>query len=767
MNMRAAIISTGGDGAISGSAQMETRDLYSLCGFNTGNLAFWYGISRHIADEKDYIPWSFDPDEVREKYDILVFPAANQISADNDLGYFADRFERTGLPCIILGLGAQAPKIGAKFQIPAGTRRWLDIISERSTMLGVRGTYTAEVLSTLGIHNVEVTGCPSFFINPSVTLGSEIERKLFGATKQVAFCQGELNANQLGVEQKIFEWAYTQRAPYICQAPDRMVSLARGRLSELSRAEVEEIWRFLAPGILTEEFIQFAQQFFKVFFDATVWLEYLKPFDLSIGSRLHGNILAVQAGVPGIIVPHDSRTNELAVTGQLPIVDADTFLQCADIERIKDAVEFDGATFNKTRRELAARMAAIIRDSGLIAGRELSILSGGEDPEAIQGASMAVTEKSTRNVAAKNPHKGEVRRSMGAAMSYTHPLHVRSKGIWPQYYGLGTRLRGKIFYSDILQPSDEWSDWEGKPVSVVSLTEQRPETYHDTHNHYQLVLSEVMNFTPDTNAIPFWGDAAAIANGSGAWGAFFSARSAYYDPATMPSLTLGASAPEGFKAVPQSDFDCQLTGLEVDVLNGGKPGVYPNKAKHGIQIVGFGNPNSHALSVICENFDCEPEKRKGQFESGIYFQNSIHPDYGRVLVSDLTTARMGLDFSQTLFRSGAIQLKSEGPGTGIIFDDGRGGEIYTGTRWVGTETPRWQTIRMAEEGIRIVSPDGKRELLAIDAYGGVYLNGDLYINGRRFHAQSEASPGALLMQVARTLLQRILGWLQPSPDPRG
>lgn len=41
-------------------------------------------------------------------------------------------------------------------------------------------------------------------------------------------------------------------------------------------------------------------------------MEFLNDSDLTFGSRLHGNIAAVLAGTPALLVTKDSRTRELA-----------------------------------------------------------------------------------------------------------------------------------------------------------------------------------------------------------------------------------------------------------------------------------------------------------------------------------------------------------------------------------------------------------------------------------------------------------------------
>lgn len=345
------------------------------------------------------------------------------------------------------------------------------------------------------------------------------------------------------------------------------------------------------------------------------------------------------------------------------------------------------------------------------------------------------------------------------APSYTHPRHPRSKGFWVQYSGLGTGLRGRVFYSDVIYPEDSWQNYAGQTSERVDIEKQNPENYHDTHNHYQTVLYEVLNFTPGANAVPVWGDGQAVANGALAWGAFFSARSIYVknvSGSTKNFDPLQAAAPSNLHAnLASADFDCQITGIEVDVLNSGKPGVPPNMSKTGIQIVGFGNPNSHAVSVMCENFNSTPDKRRGQFETGIYFEQSIHPDYGRTLVGDFDTAKIGIDFRRPVFKQGAFHANPQGAGTGILFnDDCAGGEIYAGKRWsdLPDDAPKWLTIRMGSEGFRVMSADLTRELLAIDTHGRIYLNGDVYVNGRALGTVERQGP----MQVFRQWTDRII-----------
>lgn len=48
-----------------------------------------------------------------------------------------------------------------------------------------------------------------------------------------------------------------------------------------------------------------------------------------------------------------------------------------------------------------------------------------------------------------------------------------------------------------------------------------------------------------------------------------------------------------------------------------------------------------------------------------------------------------------------------------------------------TDKREWLTVRQSEAGLRIISNDKKKEVALIDNFGGIYLNGDLYLNNEK------------------------------------
>ena len=52
---------------------------------------------------------------------------------------------------------------------------------------------------------------------------------------------------------------------------------------------------------------------------------------------------------------------------------------------------------------------------------------------------------------------------------------------------------------------------------------------------------------------------------------------------------------------------------------------------------------------------------------------------------------------------------------------------------------KWLTLRAGDIGVRIVTKDGW-ELVAVDNYGGVYLNGEVYLNQEPLEQTSSPEP---------------------------
>lgn len=346
---RVGIVSTAPNGRIDNPDQRKTSELYDMCGHNVGNLAFWGAVSSYVADDKVFFGWNFDPAEVNEKVDVLVFPAANQLNPRFDLGSFSERFEKVKVPLVIVGLGAQAEAYGRPVELKDGTARWLKVVAERTKTIGSRGVFSAEVMSNYGVKNVEVIGCPSFFLNPRNDLGAVLSSKMKAAYGRISINQGDVPDNVWKAEQMLATHAARPESQYVVQAPSFWISLALGRFEELNAAERDRYASLFPEGGKRPS----------VYFNFADWIGSLKSYDLSIGTRIHGNILALQAEIPAICIDHDSRTRELSETIGMPREAIREFMKYESVEAFVAAYCFSWENFDQNRNELKSRLVRI------------------------------------------------------------------------------------------------------------------------------------------------------------------------------------------------------------------------------------------------------------------------------------------------------------------------------------------------------------------------------------------------------------------------
>lgn len=288
--------------------------------------------------------------------------------------------------------------------------------------------------------------------------------------------------------------------------------------------------------------------------------------------------------------------------------------------------------------------------------------------------------------------------------------HPRLEGLWTQYSHLETGLARNITLSQTISDQTPIENWQSQshtmqdaPVGALDS-----EVYRHAHNHFQLLHSEVYNFSRDLNGVAIWGDSAALAPNAKSWGAFFSARS-------WPLKWTGYTPPELFDYDEEKDFDAALVGVEIDVLNAGKDwsasnGIDPHAmAKVGLQIVGFGSCNTAAVEVRTEDSDDAsrtPETRRGAWHWGIIIRNAL-ASHSTVLMSENGHVARGIDFDKTTFSEGALRITGAGPNSGVVFDHGLSGEIHSDT------TDGSLNLRIGQGGFKLWSSDGSRVIAHI------------------------------------------------------
>ena len=371
--------------SIPGAVFLGSRECYRLAGRNTGNFVFTVAIKHHITgwDDPSPVNWAEASGRLRQRGRICVIPGANKLGPHNDLGRAAEILERARVPVVVITLGAQSNVDYRIPEIPEGTLRWVRAIEKRRASdcenIGVRGDFSRRVLASYGFDGVRVIGCPSLFFNPSNSLGSVIARNARALPTRIAVAAGGPGRSHLArIERSLTRMVTATGGAYICQAPLALTAIARGDFGELSDKELESCRVYVDPDMSVEQFKRWIRRHAVVFFDVWAWMEFLRDFDFVVGTRIHGVLLGIQVGIPGLCIVSDSRTRELCETMNIPHALARDCRGGLDIEQLAGMFreQFDGAQFDCNRRTLAANYLAFLVGNRLQPSNHLRGLAG-------------------------------------------------------------------------------------------------------------------------------------------------------------------------------------------------------------------------------------------------------------------------------------------------------------------------------------------------------------------------------------------------------
>lgn len=350
---------------------ISIADKFQFTGRNMGNMLIGHSLREELVCDHAHFGTNLRPAQAAEEFDAIVVAAANFIFPGFDFGPLAQFIEDSGLPCVVAGLGAQAPNrtsgIGA---LTPGTQRFLSIISERSKTIGVRGHYTAEILARLGVRNTQPLGCPSLFralrrdlrIIKSRQHSHALCVAINGSRNVHAHASSEEDAKR--VEKLLLECARANNYEYILQNefPEIEICAREEKDPAANDGNLDIISRRLRLDFGAADFRTLIERHFRVFTNIGEWESCIRTKHLSIGTRFHGNIIALTNGVPALIIAHDSRTLEMCELMHIPHVSIED-VQQIDPEAIYETIEF--AAFEARYRKLYDSFAEFLDRAGL------------------------------------------------------------------------------------------------------------------------------------------------------------------------------------------------------------------------------------------------------------------------------------------------------------------------------------------------------------------------------------------------------------------
>ena len=327
----------------------NTGDLL-VCDSLLKELAYheWENLMIPLAKTPLPLPEHIDFNRINNEFDACVLRGSNYINDHLDLQPMADFVARLKIPFVPIGLGVQSPDYTG-LSISAGTRNFVAALGDACELIGVRGNYSAEQISTFGAKNLEVIGCPSLYrtrrSNIVIQKPKAFEESMSVGVTTNRFLKGAYAGNELQTRE-------TQRALVraVAARPNSLY-ISQGETDEfiISRrveGRYEESLDRVLKYFECEEGSEVARMIVErneVYFDVGNWAKHVSSLDFIVGLRLHGNIIALQEGVPAVFITYDSRIREICEFMHLPFVDVGHgAARSGDIRRMYELADFTG-----------------------------------------------------------------------------------------------------------------------------------------------------------------------------------------------------------------------------------------------------------------------------------------------------------------------------------------------------------------------------------------------------------------------------------------
>lgn len=310
-------------------------------GGNVGNLIYAYSVYRTLTTEDViFVPDNYrinpnDADMINSEYDAYIIPLADAFRPDFaiSLKKYAKLIKKLTIPVIVIGVGLRAPfepKLKEAFPFDEDVKAFVSAVLEKSSIIGVRGQITADYLTGLGFKEGKdhmVIGCPSMY-----TFGPELNIRDTNITKDSLI---GVNSSKLSPNNVLdFIERSTHDFPNYYFIPQWLTEM---KLTYLGNTKIKATEAHY-PYDLSHKFYQEGRVKFPL--NAPKWIDFLKEADLVFGARLHGNITAVIAGTPSILIPKDARMRELTEFHELTHIWANKITKDTRLVDVIEQVDF-------------------------------------------------------------------------------------------------------------------------------------------------------------------------------------------------------------------------------------------------------------------------------------------------------------------------------------------------------------------------------------------------------------------------------------------
>lgn len=283
-------------------------------GSNSGNLLYQYSVLKAVmTSENDvleanyYEPFRYSAEYVNENFDVFIIPMADAFrdSFVIELRQLTAFIKQLKIPCVVTGVGLRGPYEPdfntVEYSFNNDVKEFMNVVLEKSAIVGVRGQITADYLSYLGFREDKdfmVIGCPSLY-----SYGKNLNIRPLDNVENIRLAYQPIHNLSREVSQYMQE--LTNHVADWCFIGQMVQELRYVYLG----APFEHNNTLYPCNSCKDE--AFQQKKLRFFLNATTWIEYMKNFDFCFGARMHGSIASLLGGTPALVYAYDGRMREL------------------------------------------------------------------------------------------------------------------------------------------------------------------------------------------------------------------------------------------------------------------------------------------------------------------------------------------------------------------------------------------------------------------------------------------------------------------------
>lgn len=355
---------------------IDRKTCLNEVGLNTGNMLFWHSLASIVdVDCNRYAECAWKKVDISQ-YQSFITTDLIWITENQNYPHVEKQLLMAGdRPLVPISVGLQCGSYRNDFNMHPDTIKLLSAIQERA-IIGVRGNYTAEVLNSKGIKNVQVIGCPSMYY--PFDYDFKIKKKDYEIKKVT--CNMRSLYSPLNSDEQSFMLYCAQNEFCFCEQTAHTFST-----KICPKPEVYEVLNDWMNSYKT------------MFFDVDDWQKYMASMDFSIGGRFHGNVVGLWNGIPGLFITVDSRTTELCEHFSLPTMKMADFDDKKDIRYYYDLADY--TDFNKNYSDRLDEFITFLKKNNLPIKRRY---------ESYYDRRIKMLEQMLNNVAYEGQQQGEV-----------------------------------------------------------------------------------------------------------------------------------------------------------------------------------------------------------------------------------------------------------------------------------------------------------------------------------------------------------------------